>query len=279
MGSRRAGRRRKAASGRSLAVVGGLSLAGVAAVALTFSGPKAPPDYRSPVDVAPAAADVPAPETSAGADPARTPSAGPSSAGPSSDATAPDDAAPVAGGTVAVVLGDGLSATPAQDTSFACAAVVRRGWQCRSFAAAGSGYLSRGDDGTYLDQLAKAGSLDDVGLVVVSGGGVDRTASADAARDAAERLVARAVYTFPAATIVLVPPFDTGGGSGPGGTAIRDVLRGEADGREVRFADATGWFRDVPAVLADDGRSLTAKAAAVAVQRLSAVVPAVADAG
>lgn len=274
MGSRRTGRRRKAASGRSVAVVGGLSLAGVAAVALTFSGPKAPPEYRSPVDVAPAAADAPAPGTTAGADPARTPSAG-----PSSDATAPDNAALATGGTVAVVLGDGLSATPAKDTSFACAAVVRRGWQCRIFASAGSGYLSRGDDGTYLDQLAKAGALDDVGLVVVSGGGVDRTASADAARGAAERLVARAVYTFPAATIVLVPPFDTGAGSGPGGTAIRDVLRGEADGREVRFADPAGWFRDVPAVLADGGRALTPKAAAVAAQRLSAVVPAVADAG
>ncbi|WP_143448481.1 hypothetical protein [Kineosporia sp. A_224] len=265
--------------------MGGLSLAGVAAVALTFSGPKAPPDYRSPVDVAPAAADVPAPGTTGGADPSQTPSAGGSAAattapdGAAPDDAAPDDAEPATGGTVAVVLGDGLSATPAKDSAFACAAVVRRGWECRSFAAAGSGYLSRGDDGTYLDQLAKAGSLDDVGLVVVSGGGVDRTASADAARGAAERLVARAVYTFPAATIVLVPPFDTGGGSGPGGTAIRDVLRGEADGREVRFADPAGWFRDLPAVLADDGRSLTAKAASAAAQRLSAVVPAVADAG
>ncbi|MBI5230781.1 MAG: hypothetical protein HY876_01305 [Coriobacteriales bacterium] len=267
MGSRRTSRRRKAASGRSLAVVGGLSLAGVAAVALTFSGPKAPPEYRSPVDVAPAAADVPSPVTSSAAAPTPTPTPAP----------AADDAA-AASGTVAVVLGDGLSATPAKDASFACAAVVRRGWQCRSFAAAGSGYLSRGDDGTYLDQLARAGSLEDVGLVVVSGGGVDRTASADAARGAAERLVARAVYTFPAATIVLVPPFDTGTGAGPGGTAIRDVLRGEADGREVRFADPAGWFRDVPAVLADDGRSLTARAASVAAQRLSAVVPPAADA-
>ncbi len=237
-------------------MTGGVVVAGATALALTLAGPKAPPPYRSPVDVGPAV------NTTADTTTAAAPAAGGDAAG------AGETTAPESRGSVAVVLGDGLSARPNARTSFACTAVVRRGWSCRNYAKAGSGYAAGGSGGTYAAQLAKASSLDTVGLVVVTGGGVDRS---PAAGTAARTLVARAVFEFPGATVVVVPPF--GDADTASATAIRKALQASADGDEVRFVDPAGWFRDVPKVIAADGASLTTQARTVAAQRLASALP------
>ena len=254
MARRRGVVRLEAPSPRTALAVGGVGLAGVLAVALTFSGPKTPPEYVSPV-----AAGSVAPTRSAGVE--------------------SQEPAQLNGfGSVAVVLGDGLSVAPSKPQAFPCAAAVGRGWRCVSFAAAGSGYATAGDAGRYADQLARAAKVDDVGLVVISGGGVDRAATADRARSAAEALVAAARFAFPGATIVLVPPFDTGSGGSAALTAVRRALRASANGDDVLFADGAAWLRGRGAVLGPDGRSLSAAAAGAARDGLAQVLPAPSDA-
>ncbi|EMY34291.1 GDSL family lipase [Arthrobacter crystallopoietes BAB-32] len=175
-------------------------------------------------------------------------------AAPAPSVTAAPSAEPV---PIALVIGDsqahgGQGVTTA--TAWVAQGLLRAGYDPEVQGHGGTGYLKgrpRNGDGerlSYLQSLQHdAYSLppaQNVGLVVVQGGGNDASYPDRGIEAAASDVVRILKSKYPHARFAIVGPLNQGGDPGSRRVEVTEVLAGVADGQDAAFIDATDWVAD-----------------------------------
>ncbi|MCZ8379287.1 SGNH/GDSL hydrolase family protein [Mycobacterium sp. CPCC 205372] len=117
----------------------------------------------------------------------------------------------------------------------------------------GAGFVARGTDGTTLPEEARRLVAAQDEVVVYFGGLNDQNADQGALRAAVRQTLSETRVKVPCARLLLVGPASLGD-PGPRISAVRDVLRHEAEDFGAVFVDpiADRWFADSPELIGRD---------------------------
>jgi hypothetical protein len=162
-------------------------------------------------------------------------------AAPAEDSEEPE--ADAADGPVMVVLGDSFSAESPESAGPEWPTLLSEslGWEIRTEAAAGSGYLTAGA-GRPFGARVPAVVRQSPDVIVVAGGVADLGAHpVDRIVAAADGVVSRLVRQAPDAQVVVVSPFSNGE-PGPLTEQLSARLQQVAQQHEAAYVDASGWL-------------------------------------
>lgn len=141
-------------------------------------------------------------------------------------------------------------------------------------AHGGSGYVTRGTDGTvFADAISDTIRADDE-VVVIFGGLNDAANPPNVEADAVRSTLTAARDRAPGASLIVVGPAWPDAQPIPQILAIRDVLAREAASTGARFVDpiAERWFMDQPQLIGDDRVHPTDDGHVYMAQRLTPVL-------
>jgi hypothetical protein len=148
-----------------------------------------------------------------------------------------------AGETVMVVLGDAYSAESPESAGPEWPTLLGEslGWEVRTEAVAGSGYLNAGAGRPFGARVPRV--VQHSPDVIVVAGGVSDLGAYPIGRivDAADDVVSRLARQAPDAQLVLVSPFSNGE-PGPLTEQFSERLRQVAQDHDAAYVDASGWL-------------------------------------
>ena len=148
-----------------------------------------------------------------------------------------------AGETMMVVLGDAYSAESPVSAGPEWPTLLGEslGWEVRTEAVAGSGYLSSGSGRPFEARVPRV--VQHSPDVIVVAGGVSDLGAYPVGRivDAADDVISRLARQSPDAQLVVVSPFSNGE-PGPLTKQFSERLRQVAQDHDAAYVDASGWL-------------------------------------